>query len=428
MRFARLLLPLLLAVPGRAEVFQHRYYISPQEIRDYDTRKLAELLVERIHLECDLPETPTPGDKVLAGDARLIMMVPARLFDAISRHGFENQHQTKTTGGHWRESDRFEAEQELAMLRLPFDERGVELLPKYAVLDVKRPDLGTYRLPTQYGDVAVVFKKEVADRATWTYADSLDFSQKSGRFNAGGAGNPVLPHTFEYLRKSKDANRCGNYCEAQIWGKLTFADVDFVMIPSSEPTPSALASFKIPAYDYAVASGTASVVDPARTAQYVRGGLRHDRDVDRRHRIVDWRRRPISDATLIKAIHDSSSQPDRLGGFSPRERLIAELAALRKSSATVAALESIFAKGGDQTRALALYGLTELAWPDFKPWLLESLDAAPGPLLINAVAFAADHRDDPDVAARLARLRRAPESVATEWLERLDKTKLCSPR
>ncbi|HEX4046983.1 MAG TPA: hypothetical protein VH309_04075 [Elusimicrobiota bacterium] len=409
---ASLVLSLVLAVPGRAAPaaeLRHRLYIGSEESRALDTRTLAALIVERVHRECDLAEASSSGESVLGDDAAMIMMVPPGKFDAIASQGFLNQHQTRTTGGQHRESDRFEAEQELAMLRLPFGAKGRELLPKYAVLDAKNDGLGTYRLPTQYGSVAVVFKKEVSARATWTYADSLDYSRKTGRFDAGGAGNPVLARTFLYERKKGDRDRCGNYCEAQIWGKLTLDDVDYVMIKSSEPVPRAVAERGIPVYDYSVPDSTSAVVDPSRTAQYVRGALRH-----------------ASEAAA--AAGSAPSKTGTRGGFSPRQRLTGELAERPKSPAAARALEDAFASADDGTRALALYGLSELPWERFKPFLLEGLGAEPGSLLISAVAFAADHRGDADVAARLDRLRRAPASVATEWLERLDEPLLCSPR
>ncbi len=383
---APLLLILILSGTGRAadlfaHALKHRFYIAPEELRTLDSRTLAELLVDRIHRECDLAGAPPPGEKVLGDDAAMIMMVPAEKLDAIARDGFLNQHQTHTTGGQHRESDRFEAEQELAMLRLPFDGKGLELLPKYAVLDVPKPGLGTYRLPTQYGGVAVVFKKEVAARATWTYADSLDYSQRTGRFDADGANNPVLARTFLYERKKGDRNRCGNYCEAQIWGKLSLGDVAFAMVSDSDPVPDALARAGIPVYDYSVPDSTTVVVDAGRTAQYIRGALRH-----------------------------------------------AEAPALRAALHEPGVLENNLASNGEQTAPLELLDLSESPWSDFKPRLLWGLDARPGPLLISAVAIAAEHQDDADVSTRLDRLRRAPASVASEWVERLTKTSLCSPR
>jgi hypothetical protein len=401
----------LAAAPARAAELKHRFYVAPDEIRELDSRALAELLVARIRRGCDLAGAPPSGGSVLGGDAEMILMVPARLLDLIARDGFLNRHQTETTGGFDRERDRFETEQELAMLRLPFGEKGRELLPKYAVLDVKKAGLGTFRLPTQYGSVAVVFKKEIAARATWTYADSLDYSRKSGRFDAGGDDNPVLTRTFLYERKGGDRGRCGNYCEAQIWGKLGLGDVAYAMVSASEPVPGALIRAGVPVYDYSVPDSTVAVVDAGRTAQYVRGALR---------------------SAAPSASADSPPSPlaaarEESAAFSPRQRLVGELAERAKSPGVFISLEKEFASGDDQTRALALYGLSELPWSAFKPRLLEALRAPKGPLLIEAVAFAAERRDDADVAARLAALRRGAKTDAAEWLERLDKARLCVP-
>ena len=414
------------AAPARAAGPSHRFALGPEEVRTLDSGALAERLVARIHDECDLAGAPASGEKALGDDYALVLMVPTRLLDSIVRGGFLNQHQTRTTGGHHRESDRFEAEQELAMLRLPFDRKGLELLPKYAVLDVKKESLGTFRLPTQYGAAAVVFKPAIAARATWTYADSLDYSRKTGRFDAGGAANPVLAHTFLYERKNDDPNRCGNYCEAQIWGPLTLNDAAYVMIQSSEAISDAVAESGLPVYDYSVPDSTSAIVDSSRTAQYVRGALRLAGTPARRRREADVE--PMGEAALIEAVGKASPEIDVEGGFSPRQRLIGELAARVMSPAVAAALEKEFSSDDAQTRSLALYGLSELPWTDFKPRLLEGLRAPNGPLLISAVAFSAEHRDDADVAARLDALRRGPRSDASEWLERLDKVRLCDPR
>jgi hypothetical protein len=431
MTSALLALFLAVASSGRAAAppapaLKHRFYIGPEEIRALDTRTLAKLLVDRIHRECGLAGAPSSGEKILGDDSDLIVMVPARVLDSIAGFGFLNQHQTLTSGGQHRELDRFETEQELAMLRLPFGEKGRELLPKYAVLDAKKEGLGTFRLPTQYGGVAVVFKKEVGERATWTYADSLDYSRKTGRFDRGGAANPVLARTLLDEKKKEDRNRCGNYCEAQIWGGLSLSDARYVMIRGSEPIPGAISRAGLPVYDYAVPESTSAVVDATRTAQYVRGAQRAAASApaarDRLARAVP------NDEALAAAVESASSEPGEDGAFAPRERLIGELAARAKSPVVVRELEKVFASGGAQAKALALYGLSELPWSDFKPRLIEALSAAKGPLLISAVAFSAEHRDDADVAARLQALKRGPESDASEWLERFDKTRLCEGR
>jgi 2-polyprenyl-6-hydroxyphenyl methylase/3-demethylubiquinone-9 3-methyltransferase len=412
--FAKPLLALALALfaLGRAAAatapapsLQHRLAVSPDEARALDTRTLAELIVGRIRRECE-----SSGAAALGEGARLIVMVPAGALESIARDGFLNQHQTLTTGGHRRERDRFEAEQELAMLRLPFGFKGRELLPKYAVVDAPGGDVGQFRLPTRYGDVAVVFKPEVAARATWTYADSLDFSRKTGRYDRGGSGNPVLARTFAYARKKEDVNRCGNYCEAQIWGELSLRDAAYVMIRDSEPVPAAAARLGLSVRRYAADDKKTAAFTDAAEANYLR-----QRDESR-----------LSDEALVAAVERSTEAADA-GGFSPRQRLLGELAARPKNTAVVAELEKLFASPDEQTRALALYGLSERGWPELKPKLLAALDAPAGPLLISAVAFAADHQDDPEIAARLEALRKSPASDATEWVERALKNRLCGP-
>jgi hypothetical protein len=440
---------LLAAAPARAAdgppaALKHRLYVGPEEIRALDSRTLAERVVARLHDECDLAGAPASTETVLGGDAALVLMLPVSVLDAVARGGFLNQYQTRTTGGFHRERDRFEAEQELAMLRLPFSASGFELLPKYAVLDVRKEGLGTFRLPTQYGGAAVVFKPEVAARATWTYADSLDYSRKTGRFDSGGAANPVLPKTFLYRRKPEDLNSCGNYCEGQIWGKLTLGDAAYVMLRSTELVPEALARAGVPVYDYSVPDSTSAVVDATRTAQYVRGALRvlppppppprpvkPKRGQRSRHRhgpAAEAPDQPPSDAALVDAVENASSKPDSEGGFSPRQRLVGELASRPKSEAVVRELEKVFSSDDAQTKAFALYGLSELPWEQFKPLLLESLHTASRTLLIPAVAFAAEHRDDAEVAARLNELKSFPDPDVSEWLGRLDARTLCAPR
>ena len=434
MRAARLVLAFALLGFGRAAAspapprLKHRFFVAPDEIRSLDARTLAELLVDRIRRECDAAGAPGSGEKVLGDDAALILMIPAAALESISRDGFLNQHQTLTSGGFHRERDRFEAEQELAMLRLPFSVKGRGLLPKYAVLDVPSGDLGRFRLPGRYGGVAAVFKKRTSLRATWTYADSLDYSQKAGRFGAGGAGNPVLARTFAYERKKEDRNRCGNYCEAQIWGDLSLRDVAYMMVPDSEPVPAAAARAGIPVYGYTLTDG--AYTRGARrgadsSPRSAPGGESGEAEANFRRELGVAR---LSDAELAAAADSASDAEDGAGGFSPRQRLIGELAARPKSPAVVRGLERAFASVDVQTRALALYGLSELPWEAFKPRLLDGLGAAPGPLLISAIAFAADHQGDADVSARLDLLRRAPASPASEWVERLGRASLCSPR
>ena len=419
--FAAALLALACFSAARAESsagLKHRYYLSPEEIRTEDTRTLAERLVARLHLECDEAHAPPSGEALLGTDFELIMMVPARMFDVIARTGFLNQHQTLTTNGFDRLPTRFATEQELAMLRLPYSEKGRELLPKYAVLNIKKSGLGVYRLPTQYGEVAVVFKGEVSRRATWTYADSLDFSQRTGRFGLGGAANPVLPRTVLYRRKEKDSNRCGNYCEAQVWGELSLKDADYAMIRDTEPVSAALAASGLRVYRYSMSESSAAVVAPGQTAQFVRGAL-------------------IADGAVIGGkMAAAPAAPSKSSEFARSLRRVGELAADRKTSAVARALKESFSSTEPAVRSQALYGLSELPWKKFKPYVIDGLKDPDWQVQIEAIAFAAEHRDDRDVASALDALkadvrRRLDDprdfhaSEVQEWLGRLEKPRLC---
>jgi hypothetical protein len=408
--------------------------ISPAEIRSADTRTWAERLVRRIHERCDAAGAPDPAGR-RPGSYELIMMVPAEALASIRARGFLNQHQTLATKGFDRLSARFEAEQELAMLRLPYGREGRELLPKYAVLNIRRRGYGAFFLPARYGSVAIVFKRKVEARTTWTYADSLDFSRKSGRYSQGGAANPVLARTTLYAGNAADRNECGNYCEAQIWGKLTWDDVESVMISTGDSFPAALADAGVPVYRYRAQE------NPGQTAQYVRGS-----------RVAPPRAGPSRGdeppepgvVNFLKGESDAAQTDEELArnaaeappGDPERARLLGDLAERPASPSIAAALKTLSSAADAPARALALGGLSALPWREFKPFLLTALNDRETNVLIQAVSLAAAHRGDADVAAgldalrgRIARRRNDPMDAGAgdiqEWLDRASAGKLC---
>lgn len=328
------------------------------------------------------------------------------------------------------------------MMRLPYDRKGRELLPKYAILNVRRPGFGSFPLPARYGGVAVVFKKEVSERATWTYADSLDYSQKTGLYEKGGAANPVLARTTRAPAKSADRNACGNYCEAQIWGKLTWRDVDYAMVASSAAVPAALFATGTPVYRYEAAS------NPGQTAQYVRGerliaprAATGARAAGSSPAVENFLRGEadarLPDAELVGRLEDSAAAAKDSGAVMERRRLLGELAGRRKSPAVVRELDKAAVSPDAADRALALYGLSELPWREFKPRLLAALGDEDPRVAAAAVAFSFDHAGDGEVAGRLKALarrtksrledpRNAGETVAAEWLDRLQKPLFCA--
>lgn len=415
------LLGLILAAAGEASAaprFKHRFYVAPDEIRALDTRTLAEMLVRRLHRECDLAGASGAEGRPVGDDSEIVMMVPPETISSISKHGFLNQHETLTTQGVYTIPARFEAEQELAMLRLPYSHKAKELLPKYALLIARRPDFRTFSLPTRYGSVAVVFKKEVMKRTTWTYADSSDFHFQAGRFNIGGAANPVLTHTGLYRRKPGDTNKCGNYCEAQIWGTLAFEDVDYLMIRDTEPVPASLLETGLRVYRYSLP------VASSASAPYVRGELVTSGVGEKKapaapslavkNHLTDGERASMGDAELAA------------GGLSAS--VVGELGARPKSAVVVRELTKAAGAEDPWIRSLALYGLSELPWTDFRSHLLQGLQDADPLVNSQAIALAAEHLDDAEVAGLLSGLRRRSvrELLATsDWLDRLVNTGFC---
>jgi len=404
------LLPLAMGAQA-APRLEHRLWISPGELRTMDTRTLAELLVRRIHEECDLAGAAQPEGKPVGDDAELVMMIPQRVIGSIAKYGFLNQHAARLSGGVYTLSARFAAERELAMSRLPYSHKGKELLPKYALLLAKRDDFGAFPLPTRYGPVAIVFKEEVKKRATWTYADSSDFHFKAGRFSRGGADNPVLTRTALYRRKPEDKNRCGHYCEAQIWGKLTFADVDYAMLRDSEPVSAELLSSGLRVYRYSTAPGVPYVRGELLSA----GAPATASGPAPENYLMDLERAALGDEALIARSKGSASD-------------IGELAARPKSAAVVRELRMALGSAQPEIRALALYGLSELPWKEFRSHLLEGLRDKSALVNTEAVAFASEHRDDEAVGRLLAELRRRPERELLEtvdWLDRPGKPRFC---
>ena len=404
------------------------------------TRVLAERLVERIRRECDLAGASRQAGAALGEDFKIVMMVPLEALGSIAEHGFLNQHLTLTSKGFHRIPERFAAEQELAMARLPYSHAGRELLPKYAVLYGGK-GLGSFRLPAQYGDVAVVFKKEVARRATWTYADSLDFSQRTGHFHEGGAANDVLPRTFLYRRKPEDQNRCGNYCEAQLWGELSFADAAYAMLRDSEPVPAALLRAGLPVYRYRepAAGEEAPFVLGELLASGGRLPAASERPSPAEAAFLESRKlSEAPEAALVERLKEALARGEAQDP-SERLRLAGELSVRPKSPAVVAALEGCARSPDAATRALALYGLSELPWESFKPHLLGALRDSSWPVEVEAIAFSADHEEDADVARELGKLRQKtkgrpgePRSIhdddVAEWLGRLRRPRFCEGR
>lgn len=403
---------------------QYRFYISPAEIRTRDTRVIAEQLVGRLNFKCSFAGAIESEDSI--GEAAdVIMMVPQEAFASIARYGFLNQHVTRETRGLNKTQARFRTEQELAMLRLPYSFKGRELLPKYALLNIKRPGFGHFPIPERYGSAAVVFKKDVLRRMTWTYADSLDLSQLVGRYRSVGASNLLLPRTARYQRTASDFNTCGNYCEAQIWGALSLEDVAYVMIRGTEPVHADVLDAGVPIYRFSAPSSTIE----GMTVQFVRGArvtksvipsappsMRFDDEMKLVAEPVD------SLISRLAVIGPGSSE----GMMSDRVRLIGELGSRPKDAKVVRVLVDALGSKDEWERSIALHGLSELPSERFTPLLLKALRDAHPVVQETAIALADPRLDDAEVRASIRDLRRrSSDGRVQEWLERLNRMTLC---
>jgi HEAT repeat protein len=79
-------------------------------------------------------------------------------------------------------------------------------------------------------------------------------------------------------------------------------------------------------------------------------------------------------------------------------------------------------------RALALYGLSELPWRDFRAHLLAGLKDPSPQVNTAAIAFAGEHQDDAEVGRLLGNLSSRPPRELLEtgdWLDRLGQGLFC---
>lgn len=163
-------------------------------------------------------------------DADLSMRVPESAMLEILRDGeFVNQH-----GGDEARGLRRDAKGEAEMLGLPEGTPPSDL-PKYAYFG---PDTDAVNM---YGPVKVVFKSDVKDRTTVTLGDSLlaggvPSLSTAPRWETVATAEQFSPDTHLVDTDWNQALTDGTlaYAEAQIYGKLTPADIAYVEIPDED--------------------------------------------------------------------------------------------------------------------------------------------------------------------------------------------------
>ncbi len=423
---------------------RHRAFIGPEEIRTMDVRVLAELLVERLHKECDLPRSKIEDSSGIHDQSEIIIMVPIGSLAGIAKYGFLNQHHTKNTRGIKSQATRFDLEEEISLLRLPYSDRGRDLLPKYAAFNVKRGDFGQFAMPEEYGDVAMVLKPDVKKRTTWTYDDSLLTGSEGYR------SNPKLypPRTTRYKKTDSDNSQCAIYCEAQIWGDLNLQDVAYLMVKKDAALPPNLSKFGIPVYEYSpyseekqalqytrgklLQAATSPPTSPPKlSAEEIAGRLSSswipevERNILTSRKHAQW-----TDQQLLMQLNFTMAMEttEDKSEFNETNYLVAELATRPKTQKVIEKLKRLLKSPNRFNQAQAAYGLSELPWSDFKPLLLQCLKSTSNYVRQKCVGLAGDHLEEPDVKNALNELANSKaygSEIIKDWIAKLRANRLC---
>lgn len=206
----------------------------------FDSRKIARSLNYKIYQDREMAEAEKTGADAAydyEGDSLIELAFPEKYLDSIAQNGFLNQHQLGHTQGVPCPSCR--AEREDIMLGYKLEEiymPGIDnpvnkVRPKYAflILPGLPPESSlTEDLSSMYGNDFAVMKDDVKDRTTFTVGDSLAEAKTASD-----------THTLRFSSKtplSNENNRYHTYVEAQIWGELTFADVEYVIVGCFSPS------------------------------------------------------------------------------------------------------------------------------------------------------------------------------------------------
>lgn len=225
--------------------FKYKGYISFEEMNEKTSRELAEQLVQEIHVSCDEARGAKEG-KSLEEDSDVMMYVTPGDLIKIEKDGFQENKNFSSMG----EAFEIKHAESLSGRLLAPSENAKYLKPKYAVLNVKKKENvmdgdkvfgysgGGYGLPAKK-NIAMVFKPSVKKRTTWLPQNSL--------FEQPFRGSRVA-NTLKYIDTKDPSFQCNGSCEAQIWGKLDFSDVDYVILQEGTPIPEEIKKSGIAVY------------------------------------------------------------------------------------------------------------------------------------------------------------------------------------
>lgn len=164
------------------------------------------------------------------------------LLSVLKDKEFKNQHQTEYSGGGgYDPKQRYNIESNLAGLKLKTlvkDTKELhQLLPKYGMVEFHdfaqdphvqkewSESIHTAEALDTFGEIAIYFKDGIRNRTTVTPEDS-------GNWGAKIKANELV-QSLRQKRVIIDFHQAegGEFFEAQIWGKITLSDIDYVVLP-----------------------------------------------------------------------------------------------------------------------------------------------------------------------------------------------------
>ncbi len=195
-------------------------------------QSLARRIFERYEKESQAHPNQIPFS--FYQNSQIQLAFSASIIKSIQKYGFLNQHQIPSTTGFYNPKMRAELEDNIADLQLEnsyTQDRSspLQLLrPKYAYLALKEP-LRNFKpeVNSRHGNVFAVLKDEVKARSTLSPMDSFYLeqlpSEALNHIRATFYSHSVSPDFIKYAVHK-------GYWEVQIWGALTFHDVDYFLV------------------------------------------------------------------------------------------------------------------------------------------------------------------------------------------------------
>lgn len=199
--------------------------------REFTSTQIAQSIVYRASLRMDKRELEKPSYD-LYSNANLYLQFPDKYLPSIIDRGFLNQFQTGTSQGILTSVGRKKAEEKLSGVIFPNDNTIQEIVnqvrPKYAYVFFEKQDshIAQNYVDYKYGKIFAKLKDHIKNRTTFSNDDSLDAAR--GIFKSIKAYD--YKHSTLYNSEENLTLKRGSFYEAQIWGPLSYDDVEYLVV------------------------------------------------------------------------------------------------------------------------------------------------------------------------------------------------------